>query len=50
MYKVLSFVIPCYNEEQMIPVFYQETIKVMSTLQNLTFEFFLWMMVQQMKV
>ena len=25
--KLLSIIIPCYNEEQAIPLFYQETMK-----------------------
>ena len=30
----LSLVIPCYNEEDAIPIFYEETLKVTEELQS----------------
>ena len=36
----LSLVVPCYNEEEAIPIFYEETLKVTKELQKeLEFEF-----------
>ncbi len=38
---VCSFVVPCYNEQEVIPIFYQEIVKVLKELeQELEFEFF----------
>lgn len=28
----LSLVIPCFNEEQAVPIFYEETTKVLATM------------------
>ncbi len=48
---VCSFVVPCYNEQEVIPIFYQEIIKVLKELeQELEFEFFLLMMEAVIKV
>lgn len=35
----LSVVVPCYNEQEALPIFYQEIIKVADKLKNLEFEF-----------
>lgn len=35
----LSIVIPCFNEQEAIPVFYEEIIKVADSLKELEFEF-----------
>ena len=37
--KKISIVIPCYNEEESIPYFYDEITKVSSELKNYLFEF-----------
>lgn len=37
--KKLSIVIPCYNEEEAIPLFYKETQKVNSDMANVEFEY-----------
>ena len=35
----ISIVIPCFNEEEAIPIFYEETLKVLKTMQFSSFEF-----------
>lgn len=35
----ISIVIPCFNEEEAIPIFYEETLKVLKTMQLSSFEF-----------
>jgi glycosyltransferase involved in cell wall biosynthesis len=36
----LSIIVPCYNEQQSIPLFYNETLKVVSSIsQNIKYEF-----------
>ena len=39
MKKILSIIVPCYNEEQALPFFYQEIDKVSKELKGLNFEF-----------
>lgn len=34
----LSIIVPCFNEEEVLPAFYQETKKVVSTLKNTSYE------------
>ena len=36
---VISLIVPCYNEEEALPVFYQELCAVTGTLQDYEFEF-----------
>lgn len=38
MKKILSIIVPCYNEEQALPFFYQEIDKVSKELKALNFE------------
>ena len=38
MKKILSIIVPCYNEEQALPFFYQEIDKVSKELKDLNFE------------
>lgn len=35
----ISIVIPCFNEEEAIPIFYEEILKVLKTMQLSSFEF-----------
>ena len=35
----ISFVIPCFNEEEAIPIFYEETLSVLKTMPLSSFEF-----------
>lgn len=35
----ISIVIPCFNEEEAIPIFYEETLKVLKTMSLSSFEF-----------
>lgn len=35
----ISIVIPCFNEEEAIPIFYEETLKFLKTMQFSSFEF-----------
>lgn len=35
----ISIVIPCFNEEEAIPIFYEETLKVLKTMPLSSFEF-----------
>ena len=39
MKKILSIIVPCYNEELALPFFYQEIDKVSKELKELNFEF-----------
>ena len=34
MKQKISIVVPCYNEEMMIPLFYQETMKIVKRLKE----------------
>ena len=38
MKKILSIIVPCYNEELALPFFYQEIDKVSKELKELHFE------------
>lgn len=35
----ISIVIPCFNEEEAIPIFYEETLRVFKTMSLPSFEF-----------
>lgn len=35
----ISIIVPCFNEEEVLPAFYQETKKVMRTIPNTAYEF-----------
>lgn len=35
----LSIIVPCFNEEEVLPAFYQETKKIVRTLKDTTYEF-----------
>ena len=37
--KVISIIVPCYNEEEMIPLFYDEINKISQTMDTVMFEF-----------
>ena len=37
--KKISIIIPCYNEEEAIPLFYEEINKISKDLENYEFEF-----------
>ena len=37
--KVISIIVPCYNEEEMIPLFYDEIDKISQEMNAITFEF-----------
>ncbi len=39
MFKTIDIVVPCYNEEEMLRMFYDETTKVINTIQNYSFRF-----------
>jgi len=39
IYKLISIVVPCYNEEEAIPLFYNEIRVVADQLKDFTFEF-----------
>ena len=39
MKKLLSVVVPCYNEEAVLPVFYQEITKIANEMSEVNFEF-----------
>lgn len=38
MNKLISIIVPCYNEEQSLPYFYEEILKVMNIMKNYDFE------------
>jgi len=35
----LSIIVPCFNEEESLPLFYQEVIKQLETIENISYEF-----------
>lgn len=37
--KLVSFVVPCYNEQEAIPIYYEEVNKYIKNLKDLEFEF-----------
>ena len=37
--NLISIIVPCYNEEQMLPQFYKETTQVLKTIKNTNYEF-----------
>jgi len=39
--ELLSVVVPCYNEQEALPIFYREIIKIADSLKELDFEFIL---------
>ena len=39
MMKKLSVIVPCYNEEAVLPAFYDEITKVAAGCENYEFEF-----------
>ncbi len=39
MNPIISIVVPCYNEEEAIPIFYKETLKVLKEMSLKSFEF-----------
>jgi len=39
--KKISVVVPCYNEQEALPIFYTETTKELSKIENVTWEFVL---------
>ena len=38
--ELISIVVPCYNEEESIPVFYKEIDKVSKKMNEVNFEYF----------
>lgn len=44
MNKLCSCIVPCFNEEKVIPIYYDEMQKVMKQEENIEFEIILWMM------
>ncbi|MDO4198870.1 MAG: glycosyltransferase family 2 protein [Erysipelotrichaceae bacterium] len=36
--ELLSVIVPCYNEEEALPLFYEETVKVLNTLEDVDYE------------
>ena len=39
--KKISVVVPCYNEQEALPIFYTETTKELQKIENVTWEFVL---------
>ncbi len=37
--ELLSIVVPCYNEEEVLPILYEEIVKVTSKMKNIKFEY-----------
>lgn len=37
--ELISLIIPCYNEQESLPIFYQETIKITKKMESVDFEF-----------
>ena len=37
--KILSVVVPCYNEERSLPYFYKEIVKIAKKMKEVDFEF-----------
>ena len=38
--KLVSLIVPCYNEERALPCFYEETCKVIDAISRYDFELF----------
>ena len=39
----ISVIVPCFNEEEAVPLFYKETNKVIKKMSNVSFELiFVW--------
>ena len=36
---IISIVVPCYNEEEALPLFYQEATRVAGEMSGIDFEF-----------
>ena len=41
----ISIVVPCFNEEEALPVYYREMKRVMGDLSEVSLRFFSWTMV-----
>lgn len=48
--KKVSFIIPCYNEEQALPIFAGELDKVRQELRQYDFEVLMVMMVRRIRL
>ena len=36
----ISIIVPCYNEEESLPIFYKEIDKISSQMKSVDFEYF----------
>ena len=37
--ELISIIVPCYNEEEMLPIFYEEIDRISKLMDFVTFEF-----------
>ena len=42
----ISVIVPCFNEEEVLPLFYQQVKQTLERIKNITYESYLLMMVQ----
>ena len=38
MKKKLTFIVPCYNEQEVLPIFYEKINEVIESMKNYSFE------------
>ena len=41
----ISVIVPCFNEEEVLPLFYKEVVHTLEKIQNIDYEILLLMMV-----
>ena len=39
MKRLINIIVPCYNEEKSLPLFYKETLKIIKNIKDKNFEF-----------
>lgn len=47
--KKISVIVPCYNEAEVLKIFYAEIDRVSNEMTEYAFQFILWTMVQRME-
>lgn len=41
--KLISIIVPCLNEQEVIPIFYRTVTEVLDSLENAEYELLSWM-------
>ena len=50
MKELISVVVSCYNEEEVLPIFYKEINRISKEIKNVILNFYLWMMVLRIRL